>query len=138
METIGLASAVSGEIVVSSAERLRLAGAAYLARFKGQSRVHTESDLRGYFVWCRSRRLDPLAASRVHIELFLRWMQEVRGYQPSTVSRRLSVVRGFYRTCVIDGALELLHEGQFSAGSTPSASWAKPIRAYTSKPGRPY
>jgi len=65
-----------------------------------------ESDLRGFFVWCRSRGLDPLGASRVHIELFLRWMQEVRGYQPSTVSRRLSVVGGFYRTCVIDGALE--------------------------------
>jgi len=68
--------------------------------------VHTESDLRGFFVWCRSRGLDPLAASRVHIELFLRWMQEVRSYQPSTVSRRLSVISGFYRTCVIDGALE--------------------------------
>src|SRR6266496_4533256 len=106
METIGLASAVSGEIVVSSAERLRLAGAAYLARFKGQSRVHTESDLRGYLMWCRSRGLDPLAATRVHIELFLRWMQELRGYQPSTVSRRLSVISGFYRTCVIDGTLE--------------------------------
>jgi len=106
MESIGLVPAVAGEIVVSSAERLRYAAAAYLARLKGQSRVHTESDLRGYFVWCRSRRLDPLAASRVHVELFLRWMQEVRGYQPSTVSRRLSVICGFYRTCVIDGALE--------------------------------
>ncbi len=101
-----MASAVSGEIVVSSAERLRLADAAYLARFKGQSRAHTESDLRGYLMWCRSRGLDPLAASRVHIELFLRWMQELRGYQPSTVSRRLSVISGFYRTCVIDGTLE--------------------------------
>jgi len=50
--------------------------------------------------------LDPLAATRVHIELFLRWMQELRGYQPSTVSRRLSVISGFYRTCVIDGTLE--------------------------------
>ena len=38
--------------------------------------------------------------------LDLRWMQEVRRYKPSTVSRRLSVVAGFYRTCVIDGILE--------------------------------
>ena len=29
-----------------------------------------------------------------------------RKYKPSTVSRRLSVVTGFYRTCVIDGVLE--------------------------------
>ena len=36
----------------------------------------------------------------------MRWLQEVRRFQPSTVSRRLSVVAGFYRTCVIDGVLE--------------------------------
>ena len=29
-------------------------------------------------------------------------MQEVRHFQPSTVSRRVSVMAGFYRTCVID------------------------------------
>jgi site-specific recombinase XerD len=33
-------------------------------------------------------------------------MQEDRHYAPSTVSRRLSTVAGFYRTCVIDGVLE--------------------------------
>ena len=33
-------------------------------------------------------------------------MQEIRRYKPSTVSRRFSVVAGFYRTCVIDGVLE--------------------------------
>ena len=36
----------------------------------------------------------------------MRWLQEVRRFKPSTVSRRLSVVVGFYRTCVIDGVLE--------------------------------
>ena len=43
--------------------------AAYLARFKGQSRIHTESDLRGYLTWCEARGLDPLAATRPHIGL---------------------------------------------------------------------
>jgi integrase/recombinase XerD len=85
---------------------LRLAVAAYLARFKGQSRVHTESDLRCYLVWCHDHDLRPLEAKRAHVELYLRWMQEVRRFQPSTVSRRLSVVAGFYRTCVIDSVLE--------------------------------
>jgi integrase/recombinase XerD len=33
-------------------------------------------------------------------------MQETGRYKPPTVSRRLSVVAGFYRTCVIDGLLE--------------------------------
>jgi len=85
---------------------LRLAAAAYLARFTGQSRVHTESDLRAYLRWCAERGLDPLAATRPHIELYVRWMQERRRYAASTVSRRVAVVAGFYRTCVIDGVLE--------------------------------
>ena len=43
-------------------DRLRLAVAACLARFKGSSREHTESDLRCYLSWCAERSLDPLAA----------------------------------------------------------------------------
>ncbi len=87
------------------ADVLRLAAAAYLARYKGTSRVHMESDLRIYFGWCAERGLDPLAVERPHLELHVRWMQEVRRFQPSTVSRRLSVIAGFYRTCVIDSIL---------------------------------
>jgi len=34
-------------------------------------------------------------------------MQELRHFQPSTVSRRLSVVCGFYRTCVLDAVLSV-------------------------------
>ena len=83
-------------------DRLRHAVAAYLARFKGQSRVHTESDLRAFVAWCDERGLDPLAAQRAHVELYVRWMQEVRRDKPSTISRRVAVVAGFYRTCVID------------------------------------
>jgi hypothetical protein len=35
----------------------------------------------------------------------VRWLQHARCYQPFTVSRRLSIVVGFYRVCVIDGVL---------------------------------
>jgi integrase/recombinase XerD len=85
---------------------LRLATIAYLARYKGDSRMHTESDLRIYLAWCAERRLDPLMVRRAHVEMYVRWLQEIRRFRPSTVSRRLSVVVGFYRTCVIDGILE--------------------------------
>ena len=85
---------------------LRLAVAAHLARYKGQTRVHTDSDLRSYIDWCVDHGLAPLEAQRTHVELYLRWLQEVRRLKPSTVSRRLSVLSGFYRTCVIDGVLE--------------------------------
>ena len=85
---------------------LRLAVAAHLARYKGQSRAHTASDLSAYLRWCVMRDLMPLEAQRGHVELYLRWLQEVRRLKPSTVSRRLSVLATFYRTCVIDGVLE--------------------------------
>jgi integrase/recombinase XerD len=73
---------------------------------RGQSRTHTESDLRCFLAWCHDHDLHPLHPQRPHLELYLRWMQEIRGFQPSTVSRRLAVVAGFYRTCVIDSVLD--------------------------------
>lgn len=84
---------------------VRLAAAAYLGRFKGSSREHTESDLRCYLTWCAERGMDPLAARRADLELYIRWMRELRRFKPSTVSRRFSVAAGFYRTSVIDGVL---------------------------------
>jgi integrase/recombinase XerD len=100
-----LSSALSDHPVPFTSQ-LRLAVAAYLARFNGSSRYHTHSDRRCYLAWCAERGQDPLAVRRPHLELYIRWMQEIRRFKPSTVSRRLSVVAGFYRTCVIDGLLE--------------------------------
>ena len=102
----GVVAAVATGDVLADADPLRMASAAYLARLKGTSRQHTESDLRVFVTWCGQRQLDPLLAQRTHIELYVRWMQEIRRFQPSTVGRRLSVVCGFYRTCVIDRVLE--------------------------------
>lgn len=48
----------------------------------------------------------PLTVQRAQIERYVRWMQEVRRFKPSMVSRRMAVVTGFYRTCVIDAVLE--------------------------------
>src|SRR5881392_206477 len=96
----------SDEASVTSDERvLRAAVPAYLVRYRGQTRLHTGSDLKIYLTWCTDQDLDPLLVGRVDIERYVRWLQEVRRYQPSTVSRRLSVVVGFYRVCVIDQIL---------------------------------
>jgi integrase/recombinase XerD len=97
---------ISSEHPAHVPDPLQLAVAAYLARFKGSSRDHTESDLRCYLTWCAERGLNPLAACRPHLELYIRWMQEIRRFKPSTVSRRFSVTAGFYRTCVIDGLFD--------------------------------
>jgi hypothetical protein len=76
---------VPSDHLVPFTDQLRLAVAAYLARFKGGSRYHTESDLRCYLAWWAERSLDPLAPRRPHLELHIRWMQEVRQFKPSTV-----------------------------------------------------
>jgi integrase/recombinase XerD len=86
-------------VTVEGSDVLRRAVAGYLARYKGLSRSHTESDLRVFLGWYTERGLDPLQAQRPHMELYIRWMQEVRRFKPSTVSRRISIVAGFYRTC---------------------------------------
>lgn len=85
---------------------LGLAAVAHLSRHRGTSREHTQSDLRVFFAWCQDRELPPLTAQRHDVELYRRWLQDVRRFKPSTVSRRLSVVAGFCRTCVIDGVLD--------------------------------
>lgn len=78
---------------------LRAAVAAYLGRCRGESRVHTGSDLKVFLTWCAGHDLDPLNLGRAEIERYVRWLQEVRRYQPSTLSRRLSVVCGRSRNC---------------------------------------
>ena len=88
-----------------SDDLLRVAIAAHLARYKGLSRAHTSSDLQVYLRWCTEHQLDPLAVRRADVELFVRWLEEAGRFKPSTVSRRLSVVTCFYRTCVIDAVL---------------------------------
>ncbi|WP_344088842.1 tyrosine-type recombinase/integrase [Luedemannella helvata] len=79
--------------------------AAYLGRYRGQTRLHAESDLRVFLRWCARHDLDALTAMRADIERYVRWLQDEGCYQPSTVSRRLSVVVVFYRVCVIDQIL---------------------------------
>src|SRR3954453_10343822 len=99
-------SSVSGQPAVVVDKRLLCAAvAAYLGRYRGESRVHTGSDLKVFLTWCAGQDLDPLSLGRVEVERYVRWLQEVRRYQPSTVCRRLSVVVGFYRVCVIDQIL---------------------------------
>lgn len=57
-------------------DRLHVAVAAYLARYKDLSRKHAATDIRAFISWCQERGLQPLMAQRAHIELYVRWMQE--------------------------------------------------------------
>ena len=106
MATPSFQTLKSSQADAPAPQSLELAITGFLANFKGQARVHAESDLSCFLRWCQRAETLPLAARRVDLELYLRWMQNDRRFKPSTVSRRLSVVAGFYRTCVIDGMLE--------------------------------
>ena len=59
------------DVVPSESVVLRAAVAAYLGRYRGQTRLHTESDLRVCLRWCADQDLDPLTAVRVDIERYL-------------------------------------------------------------------
>ncbi len=85
---------------------LHLAAAGYLARYSGRTRDAYALDLRTFFYWCTARGVAVFAMTRPHVELYVRWMEEERGYAPSTIARRLSTVVGFYRFAVIDGYLD--------------------------------
>jgi integrase/recombinase XerD len=48
----------TGGVTMSSELVLRAATAAYLGRYRGQSRPHGESDLRFFLRWCADEALD--------------------------------------------------------------------------------
>ena len=85
---------------------LHLTVAGYLARYKGQSRDHVHSDLRASSPGAPTTSLAPLAATGRRSSSTCDGCKKSSSYKPSTVSRRLSVIVGFYRTCVIDDILE--------------------------------
>ena len=106
---------VRGHAASASNDRvLRAAVAAYLGRYRCESRVHSGSELKVFLTWCAGQELDPLNLGRAEVERYVRWLQEVRRYQPSTVSRRLSVVVGFYR---VSRAYESRDDGMSTAES---------------------
>lgn len=82
----------------------RLAVMGFLARYRGATLRAYGQDLQAYLRWCAERDLQPLLATRPHLELFLRWMEQ-QHYAATTVSRRFATVAGFYRYAVIDGHL---------------------------------
>ena len=84
-------------------DEARLAIGGFLARYSGSTRSGYACDLRAWFSWCAQGDLDVLAARRVHIELYPRWMEEDQHLARATIGRRLSTVVGFYRFAVVDG-----------------------------------
>ena len=82
-----------------------LAATSYLARYSGATlRTYTVS-LRLLFAWCADHGLDPLAAKRVHLELYVRYLEQERRCIPRSVAHHLTPVFGYYRFALADGYL---------------------------------
>jgi integrase/recombinase XerD len=81
-----------------------LAAAAFLAGYSNPgTRKGYASDLRIYFNWCDRSGIDPLTAKRIHVQLFVRYLEDERKYGPSGIQRTMTAVRCFYDNSVVDG-----------------------------------
>ena len=95
-----LVSAGQG-VLVSSAEvgpAARDVEAAFLLSYPtSHTRRAYASDLSAWFAFCDTVGVDPLAASRAHVDAWARKLAEIDGRSPATVARKLSALSGFYR-----------------------------------------
>lgn len=80
---------------------LHLATAGFLARYKGRTLEAYTLDLKMFFAWCEQHQLPPLQATRPHLELFIRSMEQ-SGYASATINRRFNTVALFYKYALRD------------------------------------
>ncbi len=79
----------------------------FLAGYSSKTTVSSYAlDLRLLFEWCAAQDIDPLEATRTHLELFARYLEDERGNGPATVHRRLSTIICFYRIAEIDNYVD--------------------------------
>ena len=75
--------------------------AAFLLSYSAKhTRRAYASDLEDWFAFCQAMSVDPLIASRAHVDTWARSLAEIDGRTPATVARKLSAVSGFFRYAV--------------------------------------
>lgn len=86
--------------------KLQSAYDGFLSRYGGYTKKLYSSDLRIFFSWCADNDIIPLEAKRSDIELFGRYLEHERGNKPSSVSRRLSCIRMFFKVATADELID--------------------------------
>jgi len=84
----------------------------YLAGYRGETVRAYTGDLKSWTHWCASAGVNPVAATRAHIEAYARYLEDARDLAPATVARRITTVCGFYRHCTAEGVIDR-DPGQF-------------------------
>lgn len=77
----------------------RRALAAFLVRHRGRTRIEYLRALCSWSAWCQVRQLPILTASRPHLELWQRQLEE-QGLSAATRAVRLAAVSGYYEAAV--------------------------------------
>ena len=103
-EIVVLSSQLELPFEAPPVDAAELAAVTYLARYNGRTLEAYRADLRGFFQWAANVGLEPLDATRAHLELF-RVSLEQHGLAAATIDRRLSTVCGFFRFAHIDGVI---------------------------------
>lgn len=78
----------------------------FLVRYSESTARAYGEDLGLYLSYCEDEGVDPLKADRPHVDGFARQMER-RGNRASTVARRMSAVRGFYKVLQRDRIIEV-------------------------------
>lgn len=76
----------------------------FLVRYNPNTARAYGEDLSLYLKYSEEAGVDPLDADRPHVDGFARW-QEERGNRPSTIARRMSAIRQFYKVMHRDGVI---------------------------------
>lgn len=86
--------------------RAEMHGMGFLVRYRNaRTREHYALALRQWFGWCAAAGIDPLEATRTHIELFAREL-EMTGRSIATVGQKLTTLAGYYKYAVIDRLID--------------------------------
>lgn len=84
----------------------KLAADNFLARYAGHTRRAYSNDLGHALAWLLEHDVDPLTASRVDLELYVRHCLDDLHLASATVARRVTTLRSFYKLAHADGLAE--------------------------------
>lgn len=80
--------------------------AGFLVRFRPPTRDHYAMIVKQWYAWCAEHHVRPMQATRAHLELWMRELEEVQGLKLSTISGKIGCISGLYKFAVMDGYLQ--------------------------------
>jgi integrase/recombinase XerD len=85
--------------------RAQMLADAWLASHTGRTREAYATDLRQWLAWCGAAGVEPLEASRSHVQLYAQHLLEQCMRSKATVNRKLSAITGYYEWALAEDAI---------------------------------